>query len=170
MPWNFAIHKDIACQLLADHALSGWRYLTYTKHLSQLSRKVNARCNDWPEQNGEYTLMYPKHQQLDSRPAVWRIEQSSIKSKEKKTVAQLWGIGQTEVVKVLQAGRQLLELENNRAAFAGVVHGSILHSQRLTIDIKKLKQCCMFGQRCGNGKQQSKHCFRNKAEVSTPND
>ena len=30
--------------------------------------------------------MYLKHQQLYSRPAVWRIEQSSIKSKEKKTV------------------------------------------------------------------------------------
>ena len=82
--------------------------------------------------------MYPKHQQLDSRPAVWRIEQSSIKSKEKKTVAQLWGIGQTEVVKLLQAGRQLLELDNSRTALAGIVHGSILHSQLLTFDIKKL--------------------------------
>ena len=112
--------------------------------------------------------MYPKHQQLDSLPAVWRIEQSSIKSKEKKTVAQLWGTGQTEVVKVLQAGRQLLEPENSRAA--GVVHESILHSQLLTIDIKKLSQCRMLGQRCGKGKQQSKHCFRNKAEVSTSND
>ena len=88
----------------------------------------------------------------------------------RRRLAQLWGIGQPEVVKVLQAGRQLLELENSRAALAGVVHESILHAQLLTIDIKKLKQCRMFGQRCGKGKQQSKHCFRNKAEVSTPID
>ena len=38
------------------------------------------------------------------------------------------GIGKTKVVKVLQAGRQLLELDNSRAALAGVVHESILHS------------------------------------------
>ena len=114
--------------------------------------------------------MYPRHQQLDSRPAVWRIEQSSIKSKEKKIVAKLWGIGQTEIVKVLQACRQLLELDNSRTALAGVVHESILHSQLLTVNIKKLKQCRMFGQIRGKSKQQSKHCFRNKAEVSTPSD
>ena len=30
---------------LADHILSGCRYLTYKIHLSQLSIKVNARCN-----------------------------------------------------------------------------------------------------------------------------
>ena len=48
-----------------------------------------------------------KFGRLDSRTAVWRIEQSSIKSKEEKTVAQLWGIGQTAVVKALRAGRQL---------------------------------------------------------------
>ena len=81
-------------------------------------------------------------------------------------MARLWGIGQTEVVKVLQAGRRLLELENSRAALAGVVHESILHSQLLTIDIKKLRQCRIFGQRCEKEKQQSKHCFRNKAEVN----
>ena len=44
------------------------RSLTYTKHLSQLSMKVNAWCNllrvdDWLVQNGEHTLMYSKHQQ-----------------------------------------------------------------------------------------------------------
>ena len=39
------LHNDIACQLLADHALSGCRYLTYTQHLFQLSMKVNALCN-----------------------------------------------------------------------------------------------------------------------------
>ena len=33
---------------------------------------------------------------------------------------------------------------------------------------KKLQQCRMFGHRCGKGKQQSKHCSRTKAEVSTP--
>ena len=51
-------------------------------------------------------------------------------------MAHLWGIGQTKVVKVLHAGRQLLELENSGAALAGVVHESILHSQLLTTDIK----------------------------------
>ena len=50
-------------------------------------------------------------------------------------MAQLWGIGQTKVVKVLHAGRQLLELENSGAALADV-HESILHSQLLTTDIK----------------------------------
>ena len=30
---------------IADHALSGCIYLTYMKHLPQLSMKVNARCN-----------------------------------------------------------------------------------------------------------------------------
>ena len=64
--------------------------------------------------------MYSK-QQLDSRPAVWRIEQASIKSKERKTVAQLWIIGKTKVVNMLQAGRQLLKLENSDAALVGVV-------------------------------------------------
>ena len=49
----------------------------------------------------------------------------------RRRLAQLRGIGQTEVVKVLQAGRQLLELDNSRAALAGVVHESILHSQLL---------------------------------------
>ena len=72
-------------------------------------------------------------------------------------------------MKVLQAGRHLLELENSGAAVAAV-HDSILHSQLLTIDIKKLQQCQMFGQRCGKGKQQSKHCLRTKVEASTPND
>ena len=71
---------------------------------------------------------------------------------------------------VLQAGRQLLELENSGAALVGVVHESILHSQLLTTDVKKLQQCQMFGQRCGKETQQSIHCFRTKAEVSTPND
>ena len=71
---------------IADHALSGFRYLTYTKHLSQLSMKVTARCkfDDWPEQNGQHTLKYSRRQELDSRPAVWCIEQTSIKLKEKK--------------------------------------------------------------------------------------
>ena len=119
---------------------------------------------------GEYTLLYPKHQQQDSRPAVWRIEQSSIKSMEKKTVAQLWGIGQTEVVKVLQACRQLLERDKRRPALAGVVHESILYSQLLTIDIKKLKQCRMFGQICGKGKTAKQKLFLQPAKVSTPND
>ena len=31
--------------IIADHALSGCIYLTYMQHLSQLSMKVNARCN-----------------------------------------------------------------------------------------------------------------------------
>ncbi len=74
-------------------------------------------------------------------------------------MAQLWGIVQTEVVKVLQAGRQLLELGNSRAALAGVVHESILYSQLLTIDIKKLKQCRMFGQICGKGKTAKQKLF-----------
>ena len=66
---------------------------------------------------------------------------------------------------------QLLELVNSGAALAGVVHESILHSQLLTTDIKKLQQCRrIFGQICGKGKEQSKHCFRTKAELSTPND
>ena len=43
----------------------------------------------------------------------------------------------------------------------------LMHSLLLTTDIKKLQQCRMFGPRCGKGKQQSKHCFRTKAEVST---
>ena len=99
----------------------------------------------------------------------WRIEQSSIKRKEKKTVAQLWGIGKTKAVKVLQADRQVLELENSGAALAGVVHESTLHSQLLTTDKKKLQQCRgMFAQICGKEKQQSKNCFRTKAEFSTP--
>ena len=42
-----------------------------------------------------------------------------------------------------------------------------MHSQLPTTDIKKLQQCRMFGPRCGKEKQQSKHCFRTKAEVST---
>ena len=63
--------------------------------------------------------MYSKHQLLDSRPEVWHIEQSSIKRKKKQTVAQMWGIGKT--VKVLQAGRQLVELGNSSAASADVV-------------------------------------------------
>ena len=45
---------------------------------------------------------------------------------------------------------------------------SLMHSLLPTTDIKKLQQCRMFGPRCGKGKQQSKHCFRTKAEVSTP--
>ena len=40
------------------------------------------------------------------------------------TVAQLWGIGKTKVVKVLQAGRQLLELGNTTAALADVIQES----------------------------------------------
>ena len=43
-----------------------------------------------------------------------------------------------------------------------------MHSQLPTTDVNKLQQCRMFGPRCGKGKQQSKHCFRAKAEVSTP--
>ena len=91
------------------------------------------------------------------------MEQSSIKRKEKKTVAQLWEIGNMKVVKVLQAGRQLLQLENSGADLGGTVHKH-KHPQLLTTDIKKLQQCRMFSQRCGKGKQQSKHCFRTKAE------
>ena len=87
-------------------------------------------------------------------------------------MTQFWGIGKTKIVivTVLHAGRQILELDNIGATLVGVVHESILHSQLLTIDIKKLQQCQMFGQRCGKEKQQSKHCFRTKAEVSTLND
>ena len=45
---------------------------------------------------------------------------------------------------------------------------SLMHSQLPTTDTKKLQQCRMFGPRYGKGKRQSKHCFRAKAEVSTP--
>ena len=85
-------------------------------------------------------------------------------------MTQFWGIGKTKIVKVLQAGRQILKVENSGTTLVGVVHESMLHSQLLTTDIKKLQHCQMFGQRCGKEKQQSKHCFRTKAEVSTPND
>jgi len=40
------------------------------------------------------------------------------------TVAQLWGIGKTKVVKLLQAGHQLTELGNDTAALADVVQES----------------------------------------------
>ena len=40
------------------------------------------------------------------------------------TVAPLWGIGKAKVVKVLQAGRQLVELGNSTAALADVVQES----------------------------------------------
>ncbi len=40
------------------------------------------------------------------------------------TVAQLWGIGKTRVVKVLMSGRQLSEHGNSSAALADVVQES----------------------------------------------
>ena len=89
---------------------------------------------------------------------------------------RLWhSCGELDKLKSSSCFRQvvsslLLELENSRASLAGVIPEPILHSQLFTIDIKKLKQCRMFGQKCGKGKQQSKYCFRNKDEVSTPND
>ena len=61
----------------------------------------------------------------------FRAPETLIKRKEKKTVAQLWGLGITKVVKVLQAGRQLLELENSGAALVDAIHESMLHSQLL---------------------------------------
>ena len=82
-------------------------------------------------------------------------------------MAQLWGIGKTKVVKVLQAGRHLLELENSGAALACAVHEYVLHSQLFTTYRYKegLQQCRVFGQICGKEKKQSKHCFRTNAVV-----